>query len=142
MIHTKPFTLFPGFLLIAAVSLGRASEPATLVANPVEQIRIPRIEQMQNLPDGFHVPDWKRIATGFADLAFDLDAQGQYLPLVWLDQSKINFPEEAFGMYVTVGDPVGRAKNRQRRLSHRQWQHRRGAGLEPDRHRHARLQRP
>ncbi|MEZ0327477.1 MAG: hypothetical protein ACAH95_16385 [Fimbriimonas sp.] len=69
------------------------------------QINIPRVEEMSNVPARFEVPDWREIALGYANLVFDLNAEGEHMPLVWLDQSHTNYPEDSFGLYVTVADP-------------------------------------
>jgi hypothetical protein len=48
--------------------------------------------------------DWRERALAFDRLAFDLDAKGQFLPLVWIDNSRINLDAPAFGLPTYVGD--------------------------------------
>jgi hypothetical protein len=100
-------TSLQGLLLIALASVAYAVEPPAVPSVPAAQIQVPRIDKMPARPTPFVVPDWSKLARDYADLAFDLEAKGDYLPLVWLDKSRTNFPEDAFGMYVTVGDPRG-----------------------------------
>lgn len=69
------------------------------------QIAIPGVEEMPNIPQPFRMRDWLQVARGYDAWAFDLDAKGEYMPLVWIDKSHINFDEDAFGLYVTLGDP-------------------------------------
>jgi hypothetical protein len=74
-------------------------------ASPVPQIVIPQIEKMPKVPHPFKIRDWKQVTRDWDALAFDLDAKGQYMPLVWIDRSHINFDEDTFGLYVTIADP-------------------------------------
>ena len=99
--------LVPGILCILSI-VGLPGSPAA--EPPVRQgdeIQVPRIEEMPLSPGDCVFPDWNELARGYADLAFDLEARGPYLPLIWIDSTQINFPEDAFGMYVTLGDPRG-----------------------------------
>lgn len=96
-------------LLVAGILCAQAQSGETPI-KPAVQIEVERIQQMQNQPDDFHVPDWKKITDGFTDLAFDLGAKGEYMPLVWIDTNHINYPEDAFGQFVVVGDSRGGLK--------------------------------
>ena len=69
------------------------------------QISIARVEEMPNIPQPFKMRNWKQVAKDYDALVFDLNAKGEYMPLVWIDKSRINFNEDTFGLYVTVGDP-------------------------------------
>jgi len=69
-----------------------------------QQISITRVEQMPNMPSPYKMLDWKRVALGYDSLVFDLNRQGQYLPLSWLDFNTINYPNhESFGIDSYVG---------------------------------------
>ncbi len=46
------------------------------------QITVPCVERMPNIPASYQLRDWKAVARGFDTLAFDLHAQGEFLPLV------------------------------------------------------------
>ncbi|HEX9252805.1 MAG TPA: hypothetical protein VF870_11225, partial [Ignavibacteriaceae bacterium] len=69
-----------------------------------QQINISRIEQMPNLPAPFEMRDWKKVTAGYDSLVFDLNRTGQYLPLIWLNNNTINYPEHnSFGLHTVVG---------------------------------------
>ena len=46
------------------------------------QVSIPAVEQMPAVPEPFQIIDWKARARGFDRLAFDENAEGEFLPLV------------------------------------------------------------
>ena len=69
-----------------------------------QQINISRIEQMPNFPAPFEMRDWKKVTAGYDSLVFDLNRTGQYLPLIWLNNNTINYPEHnSFGLHTVVG---------------------------------------
>jgi hypothetical protein len=69
-----------------------------------QQINISRIEQMPNIPSPYEMRDWKGVTVGYDSLVFDLTRSGQYLPLIWLNNSTINYPEHSsFGLHTVVG---------------------------------------
>ncbi|OQX88754.1 hypothetical protein B6D60_01305, partial [candidate division KSB1 bacterium 4484_87] len=69
-----------------------------------QQIDIDRIEQMPNFPTPYQMRDWKKVAIGYDSLVFDLQASGQYLPVIQINQSTINYPEhESFILHSYVG---------------------------------------
>ena len=69
-----------------------------------QQININRIEQMPNIPSPYEMRNWKQVATGYDNFVFDLSLTGQYLPLIWLNYSTINYPEHiSFGLNTVVG---------------------------------------
>lgn len=70
---------------------------------PTTQRAIDRVELMPNRPQPFKYKDFKSIALGLDKLLFDFDAKGEYLPLIWWDDSKINFPMRGFGFPSYVG---------------------------------------
>ncbi len=69
-----------------------------------QQNRIDRVELAPNLPEPFHMRDWKAVAAGYDRLAFDLHAQGEPLPLIWLDENRVNIDRTGFGISSYVGD--------------------------------------
>jgi hypothetical protein len=83
---------------------GDAARSAPL-ENATHQVAIPRIEEMPNLPQPFKMRDWRQVAKDFDAWAFDLNAKGEYMPLIWIDKSHVNFDEDCFGLYVSVADP-------------------------------------
>src|SRR5205814_8539839 len=79
-------TRIPLFVLIAVM----IAAPRNITAAPTEQLPVGRVELMPNNPEPFKAKDWRAIARGFDRLAFDFQARGQYLPLIWWDDSRIN----------------------------------------------------
>ena len=71
---------------------------------PAQQITIPRIEQMPNMPSPYLMRNWKQVALGYDSLVFDFGRTGQYLPLIWLNTSTVNYPNHnSFGLHTVVG---------------------------------------
>ena len=60
---------------------------------------------MPNLPEPFELINWREKARAYDRFVFDFDARGQFLPLVYLDDSRINIDRATFGMPSYVGDP-------------------------------------
>ena len=78
----------------------------TLNPTYAQQIAIPRVEQMPNMPTPYLMRDWKQVTIGYDSLVFDLTATGQYLPLVWINANTINYPDHnSFGLHTVVGTP-------------------------------------
>ena len=59
---------------------------------------IAAVQWMPNLPEPFELIDWREKARAYDRFVFDLQAQGQFLPLVWLDESHVNNDRATFGM--------------------------------------------
>lgn len=70
----------------------------------VKQQKIARVDQMPNLPQPFQIIDYKELAVRFDNTVFDFNAKGKYWPMVWMDNSKKNFPQDVVGMYTAVAD--------------------------------------
>lgn len=70
------------------------------------QIAIPYLETMPNIPSPFRMRDWTRVATELDSYLFDLNAKGPYLPLIWMDRSRVNFDADTFGLDIAVGHPL------------------------------------
>ncbi len=69
-----------------------------------QQININRIEQMTNMPVPYEMRNWKQTAQGYDNFIFNLNLTGQYLPLIWLNNNTINYPEHnSFGLHTVVG---------------------------------------
>lgn len=58
---------------------------------------------MPNRPEPFKLKDFKTVARGYDQLAFDFNAKGEHLPVIWWDDTKINLPIRTFGMPSYVG---------------------------------------
>ena len=82
-----------------------AADAKTPTPVPTTQETIDRVELMPNRPMPFKLKDFKATARGLDKLLFDFDARGQYLPVIWWDDSKINTPMRGFGFPSFVGRP-------------------------------------
>src|SRR5271157_1706775 len=87
---------------LAAPKPARDAAGNSSVEAGATQIAIPRVQQMPNLPQPFKMRDWRQLARDYDALVFDINARGEYLPLVWINKSHINYGEDTFGQYVTV----------------------------------------
>lgn len=70
-----------------------------------KQKTIDRIELMPRNPSPFVMKDWKALAQAYDRLIFDFKAKGEYLPVIWWDNSRVNFDRATFGLPSYVGDP-------------------------------------
>jgi hypothetical protein len=58
-----------------------------------QQISIPRIDQMTNLPTPYLVRDWKQVAIDYDNFVFDTSRAGTYLPITTISTSNgVNYP--------------------------------------------------
>jgi hypothetical protein len=71
---------------------------------PVEQIKISRIELMPDHPQPYKMLDWYEKAHNFDQYAFNPTLQGDFMPFLWLDSSRRNLPQTTFGLYTVIGD--------------------------------------
>ncbi|MBL0023980.1 MAG: hypothetical protein IPO98_02695 [Saprospiraceae bacterium] len=55
-------------------------------------------------PKPYKYRDWKQTAIEFDKYVFDFSQKGEFLPLIWLDGQKRNFPDTTFGIYTALGD--------------------------------------
>src|SRR5687768_13770617 len=72
---------------------------------PAEQRTINRIELMPRKPSPYVMKDWKALAEAYDRLVFDFNAKGEYLPVIWWDNSRPNFDRVTFGLPSYLGDP-------------------------------------
>jgi hypothetical protein len=70
----------------------------------VEQIMIARIESMPDHPAPYKMTDWFEKAHHFDQYVYNLDLKGEFMPFIWVDSAKRNFPQNTFGMYTVIGD--------------------------------------
>jgi hypothetical protein len=71
-----------------------------------QQINISRVEQMPKMPQPYLMRDWKQVALGYDSLVFDLTRTGDYLPLIWINNNTVNYPNHSsFGLHTVVGTP-------------------------------------
>jgi hypothetical protein len=62
------------------------------------------VDLMPNLPQPFRMTDWRARAQAYDRFVFDFGAKGEHLPLIWLDDSRVNVDRLAFGLPSYVGD--------------------------------------
>ncbi len=75
--------------------------PVNLAA---QQISIPRIEAMPNNPLPYLMRDWETVARGYDSLVYNYNLQGDYLPLIFFNNSTENYPgQQSFGLHSYVG---------------------------------------
>ncbi|RZK86202.1 MAG: hypothetical protein EOO98_15770, partial [Pedobacter sp.] len=65
---------------------------------------------MANLPQPLKIIDWKLMAQNFDKTIYDLNAKGEYWPMIWMDSTRKNFDQPVMGIYTAVGD-VRQGKN-------------------------------
>ncbi len=69
-----------------------------------QQLEIDRIEQMPNLPQPYHMRNWKEVAKGYDSLVFNQSLSGEFLPLVFFRENSVNYPNDiSFGLHTAVG---------------------------------------
>jgi hypothetical protein len=83
--------------------------PCLLLANisvnaQIKQQPIPRVDQMADVPQPFKIIDYNKLAHDFDKTVFDFNAEGKFWPLVWIDKSQKNFPQDVVGIYTAIGD--------------------------------------
>lgn len=70
----------------------------------VQQQKITRVDQMPNLPQPLQIIDYKKLAVNFDKTVYDFNAKGKFWPMVWIDSTKKNFPQNVVGLYTAVAD--------------------------------------
>ena len=75
------------------------------------QRSINRIIAMPDIPETYKMIDWKQKALDYDAYVFDWNAKDDVRPLIWLDETKKNFPQNTFGLKTTVGDARQGAHN-------------------------------
>jgi len=70
---------------------------------PAGQIAVSRIEKMPNLPQPYLMRDWKKVARDYDEIVYDFNLTGDYLPLIWWNRLRHNFPQDIQGIYAYVG---------------------------------------
>ncbi|WP_231424588.1 hypothetical protein [Pedobacter sp. Leaf250] len=81
-----------------------------VVSAQVKQLKLNRVEEMANLPQPLKIIDWKLMAQNFDKTIYDLNAKGEYWPMIWMDSTRKNFDQPVMGIYTAVGD-VRQGKN-------------------------------
>ena len=77
---------------------------AIIATAQVKQQNIPRVDQMPDLPKPLQIIDYKKLALQFDKTVYDFNAKGKFWPLVWIDSSQKNFPQNVVGLYTALAD--------------------------------------
>jgi hypothetical protein len=94
----RAFRVWPVVLILITLLSVTVSESSG------KQKTIDRIELMPRKPAPFLIKDWKALAQAYDRLIFDFNAKGEYLPVIWRDNSRPNFDRVTFGLPSYVGD--------------------------------------
>ncbi|MBC7328404.1 hypothetical protein H5T87_09885 [bacterium] len=68
---------------------------------PIGQKSFEAIELMPDFPQPFKLIDWRSVARAYINFVFDFEKKGEFLPLIWLDETDKSQP--AFGLQSYVG---------------------------------------
>ncbi len=103
-VEGKPgaFAIFEEVSLLA--STPRTNCPPRAFLQPGQK-DIAAVELMPNLPAPYELIDWREKARDYCRLVFDLDARGEFLPLIWIDETRLNSDRPTFGLSSYVGSP-------------------------------------
>jgi hypothetical protein len=102
---SAPRVVFAALVLIAgaAPDVFEASDPAETAGREPPAITTPRVEAFPREGRGYRLVDWRRRTEDFLDAALDPVRQGDYLPLMWWDDTRIHWPHTTFGLPSYVG---------------------------------------
>lgn len=70
----------------------------------MQQQNLARVDSMPNLPQPLGIIDYHQLALQFDSTVYDPNATGEYWPLVWMDSSHKNYPQNVVGLYTAIGD--------------------------------------
>lgn len=90
-------------LILALICLIAASCKSTENV-PVKQQNLQRVDEMADVPQPLKIIDYKQLALRFDSTVYDFNAKGEFWPLVWIDSSRRNFPQNVVGLYTAIGD--------------------------------------
>jgi hypothetical protein len=96
------FAVFADVAFLPAVP--RANRPPRKFFQPGQR-DLAAVELMPNLPEPYERVDWREKARAYDRFVFDFQARGEFLPLVWLDESRLNLDRATFGLPSYVGAP-------------------------------------
>lgn len=72
-------------------------------AAAADAVTVPRIESFPRDGRGYRLIDWRQRADDFVACVLDPVRQGEFLPLLWWDDSKVHWGERTFGLPSYVG---------------------------------------
>ncbi len=89
----------------------RITAVAVMVGTAVsvaQQVSIPRIDLMPNIPSPYLMRNWRQVAMGYDSLVFNTSLTGRYLPLSRTYTATTNYPgQTSFGLQSYVGGSLG-----------------------------------
>lgn len=91
-------------LLVLCLKLLSSCGSDTTESEISGQRTIDRVSMMPDFPQPYKMLDWNRIAKDFDSLVYDFTVEGEYWPMIWLDDSRKNLDQETFGIYTAMGD--------------------------------------
>lgn len=91
-------------LAIICVTLLLSCESKNKSSESTGQQAIERISLMADFPQPYKMLDWNQLAKDFDSLVYDFSAEGEYWPMIWLDNSRKNLDQTTFGIYTAMGD--------------------------------------
>lgn len=83
-----------------------ASKNVILFNMSSEESLITRVNLMPNIPSPFQMRDWKQVARDYDAFIFNFSKTGEYLPLIHLDSSYVNFHRDTFNLPSYVGTSI------------------------------------
>jgi len=89
--------------LIAILVIGQCLPIPLYAQRKKTQMPISLVRYMPNMPYPYKMKDWKAIAVKQDQLFYDFHVKGRFLPLIWWDDSQVNFPIRSFGLPSYVG---------------------------------------
>ena len=91
---------------ISRVLLGNVLLICLVMVAPaqVDQQKIARVELMPALPKPLQIIDYRKLAIQFDKTVYDFNVKGKFWPLIWIDSSKKNFPQNVVGLYTALAD--------------------------------------
>lgn len=103
------FILFFSFTLLctscADPEAPQGDQPITgFTGLPTAQVDIKQVKMMPDFPPTYKMLDWKQKALDYDAYVFDWNRNDEVGPLIWLDKTQRNIPQNTFGLYTTVGD--------------------------------------
>jgi hypothetical protein len=87
---------------LAAAWTVAGESPRAYGAEPVA-ITSPRIECFPREGRGYRLLDWQERTCDFLDVVLDPTRRGEYLPVMWWDDTRIHWPHTTFGLPSYVG---------------------------------------
>ncbi|AIT09334.1 hypothetical protein LO80_04690 [Candidatus Francisella endociliophora] len=89
---------------IGLVTTSAFSEKVDIQVKPVEQKSIGRVDQMSQIPKDLQIINFKSLAQNFDKEVFNWNVKAEHWPVIWMDKTQKNFPQNTFGIYTAMGD--------------------------------------